>query len=108
MISIYKIKPWFQKQLLPVLRKLHQWGITANQITLAAIVLSAGIGIAFWYADSRHFLFLCLPIGLLIRMMLNALDGMMARNYHQQSKAGEVLNELGDVISDFFVFFSAP
>jgi CDP-diacylglycerol--glycerol-3-phosphate 3-phosphatidyltransferase len=38
-------------------------------------------------------------------MALNALDGMMARIYNMQSKKGEVLNELGDVISDFIMFF---
>lgn len=49
--------------------------------------------------------FLALPIGLLIRMALNALDGMMARTYNQTSKKGELLNEIGDVVSDVFVFF---
>ena len=48
---------------------------------------------------------LILPIALLIRMALNALDGMMARTYQMQSKKGEILNELGDVISDFLMFF---
>ena len=38
-------------------------------------------------------------------MSLNALDGMMARTYNQQTKRGEILNELGDVISDLFIFF---
>jgi CDP-diacylglycerol--glycerol-3-phosphate 3-phosphatidyltransferase len=37
-------------------------------------------------------------------MALNALDGMMARNFNQQSKLGEVLNELGDVVSDAIIF----
>jgi CDP-diacylglycerol--glycerol-3-phosphate 3-phosphatidyltransferase len=45
-----------------------------------------------------------LPLALLLRMALNALDGMMARTYNMQSKAGEVLNEIGDVISDLFIF----
>ena len=38
-------------------------------------------------------------------MILNALDGMMAREFGQTSRLGEVLNELGDVISDVFIFF---
>lgn len=38
-------------------------------------------------------------------MALNALDGMMARTFNQQSKLGEVLNEVGDVISDLFIYF---
>lgn len=105
MISIYKIKPAFQKLLSPVLVVLHKTGVTANQITWSSILLSLFIGIAFWYAGRYKFLFLALPVGLLVRMALNALDGMMARMYNQQTKKGEVLNELGDVISDFFIFF---
>ena len=105
LISVYKIKPKFQQVLTPVLRGLYKMGVTANQITLSSILLSLLIGIAFWYASYNKLLFLALPIGLFIRMALNALDGMMARIYNQQTKQGEVLNELGDVISDIFIFF---
>lgn len=104
MISIYKIKPKFQQLLSPVLKALHKLGITANQITFSAILLSFAISLCFWYAKDYTILFLALPVGLLIRMALNALDGMMARTYNQQSKAGEVLNELGDIVSDFAIF----
>lgn len=104
MISVYKIKPYFQKTLMPILHVLHQKRITANQITVFAILFSFILAILFWYADSYHFFFLCLPIGLLIRMALNALDGMMARLYNQTSKKGELLNEVGDVLSDFVLF----
>lgn len=105
MISIYKIKPKFQQFLKPVLTWLHKIGISANQITYSSIFLSLLIGVAFWFAESNKILFLALPIGLLFRMALNALDGMMARTYNQQSKKGEILNELGDIISDLFIYF---
>jgi len=105
MISIYKIKPKFQQLLTPVLNRLHKAGITANQITITSIVLSLLIGISFWFAGNNRLLFLVLPIGLFIRMALNALDGMMARVHNQQSQKGELLNELGDIISDLFIFF---
>lgn len=105
MISIYKLKPKFQSLLMPVLIFLHQKKISANQITLVSIFLSFVIGFLFWNSYKNHWLFLALPFGLLIRMALNALDGMMARLYNQQSKLGEVLNELGDVLSDVAIFF---
>ena len=105
MISIYNIKPAFQKLLKPILDSLYKFGITANQITFSSIFLSLLIGVCFWFADINHFLFLILPLGLLIRMALNALDGMMARVYNQQSKLGEILNEIGDIISDLFIYF---
>jgi CDP-diacylglycerol--glycerol-3-phosphate 3-phosphatidyltransferase len=105
MISIYNIKPKFQELLKPMLIFLHKQQISANQITFASIVLSVVIGICFWFADTNFGLYLVLPIGLFVRMALNALDGMMARTYNQQSKKGELMNELGDIVSDLFIFF---
>ena len=37
---------------------------------------------------------------LFIRMALNAIDGMLAREHDMKSRLGAVLNELGDVLSD--------
>lgn len=105
MISVYNIKPKFQKLLSPILQFMYKLGITANQITISSIILSIIISILFWNASSYNIFWLSLPIGLLIRMALNALDGMMARTYNQQSKLGEVLNEIGDIVSDIFIFF---
>ena len=89
----------------PLLVWLHQRGVTANEITIVAIVFSLGIGVLFWEASQVPLFFLALPVGLLIRMILNALDGMMAREFGQSSRLGEMLNELGDVVSDVFIFF---
>ncbi|KFF24084.1 CDP-alcohol phosphatidyltransferase family protein [Chryseobacterium vrystaatense] len=105
MISVYKLKPKFQQLLTPVLLFLHKNHITANQITVSSILLSVVIGVLFWNADESRWFFLSLPIGLLLRMALNALDGMMARKFNQTSKLGEVLNEVGDIVSDVIIFF---
>ena len=105
MISIYNLKPKFQALLKPILEFLHSKSITANQITLFSVIWSFLISILFWFSDRNSFLFLALPIGLFVRMALNALDGMMARTYKQQSKLGEILNELGDIVSDVAIFF---
>ncbi|CAG1772251.1 partial CDP-diacylglycerol---glycerol-3-phosphate 3-phosphatidyltransferase, partial [uncultured bacterium] len=40
MASIYDIKPAFQNLLRPICQHLAQQGITANQITIAALLLS--------------------------------------------------------------------
>jgi len=105
MISVYKLKPKFQQLLMPILTFLHRRKITANQITMGSVVLSLLIAVMFWYADRMPILFLALPIGLFMRMAFNALDGMMARLFNQMSKKGEVLNEVGDILSDVMIFF---
>lgn len=104
MISIYNIKPQFQRLLTPILEWMHRKDITANQITVSACILSVIIGVLFWFAEDNKWFFLALPIGLLLRMALNALDGMMARRYNQISRKGEMFNELGDVVSDTIIF----
>ena len=104
MISVYKIKPAFQKLLQPLLNALHRLGITANQLTIIAILFSFGLGVIVYFSSQYPFFLLLVAIGLLLRMVLNALDGMMARQFDMQSKMGEVLNELGDVVSDLAIF----
>lgn len=53
---------------------------------------------------AQPILFLLLPIVLFVRMALNALDGMMARECNQQTRLGAILNETGDVISDIALY----
>jgi CDP-diacylglycerol--glycerol-3-phosphate 3-phosphatidyltransferase len=103
MISVYQIKPAFQKLLQPLLNFLFKIGITANQITAFSILFSAGLGFMFLQHKTFNVILLLLPLGLLIRMALNALDGMMAKQFNMQSKLGEVLNEMGDITSDLFI-----
>jgi len=105
MISIYKIKPKFQQLLMPLLKLLRRLGISPNSITIFSILLSFGIAYFFWNTSDNSSYFLIVAFGLLLRMMLNALDGMMARIYNLQSKLGEVLNEVGDIVSDVAIYF---
>lgn len=105
MISTYKIKPAFQKLLTPLLSALRKLGVTPNFITVLAVLLSLGLGYLFSEAGSNSMYYLYVALGLLLRMMLNALDGMMARIYEMQSRTGEVLNEVGDIVSDVAIFY---
>ncbi|MDE0959241.1 MAG: CDP-alcohol phosphatidyltransferase family protein [Planctomycetota bacterium] len=114
MVSVYDIKPAFQNLLRPVVKMLARIGVTANQVTVAAMLLSIVTGI--WILDEYHplpflsadnsesasslCLLLAIPVVLLLRMVLNAIDGMLAREHDMKSSLGAVLNELGDVISD--------
>ncbi|MDP1766559.1 MAG: CDP-alcohol phosphatidyltransferase family protein [Methylotenera sp.] len=98
--SVYDLKPRFQALLRPVVNALAHLGITANQVTIAAVILSfIGGGIIVWQPNSLWPL-LVLPVVLFLRMGLNAIDGMLAREHAQQSQLGAVLNEMGDVIAD--------
>ena len=99
MPSIYDLKPKFQGILRPVTNALAGAGITANQVTLAALLLSFATGTAIYLSHSLRILLL-LPLVLFLRMALNAIDGMLAREHNQKTPLGAILNELGDVLSD--------
>lgn len=100
MASIYDLKPAFQGLLRPVTRALAAAGVTANQVTVAAALLSAAVGAAIALNPSVRWPLLVLPVFLFVRMALNAIDGMLAREHGQQSRLGAVLNEIGDVLAD--------
>lgn len=104
MISVYQLKPKFQALLQPLLQRLRKWGVSPNLLTLLGILLSLAMGIYALYGDHTIALIL-MPIVLLLRMALNALDGMMARQYNLQSKMGALLNEMGDVVSDIVLYY---
>lgn len=103
-MSIYDLKPKFQQLLRPIIENLHKKGVTPNQVTLWAIYLSiAGGAFVYLSSISKYFLFL-IPIVLFVRMALNAIDGVLARDFDQMSDKGAILNELGDVVSDTILY----
>ncbi|GAA0773379.1 CDP-alcohol phosphatidyltransferase family protein [Roseibium denhamense] len=100
MPTIYQLKSRFQDLLRPICKNLASAGVTANQVTLVALALSVAGGLALWVFPGAFWPLVLLPVILLIRMGLNAIDGMLAREHDQKSDLGAILNELGDVLSD--------
>lgn len=100
MASIYQLKPAFQNLLRPLVRALARTGVTPNQVTVAALLLSAANGAAVAaYSEQRWPLLLLAPV-LFVRMALNAIDGMLANEHGMKTRLGAMLNELGDVAAD--------
>jgi len=96
-LSVYALKPGFQNLLRPCVSQLAAWGITPNQVTVVAGLLSVALGLDLAFGNR---LWILLPIFLPARMALNAMDGMLARGYSQETRTGAVLNELTDIVSD--------
>ena len=99
-MTLYDLKPRFQALLRPLARGLAGIGVTANQVTLAAAIVSVAIGSLLCLRPDEPRLFLLLAVWLLVRMALNAIDGMLAREFGQKSRLGGYLNELCDIVSD--------
>ncbi|MBP0618698.1 CDP-alcohol phosphatidyltransferase family protein [Cupriavidus consociatus] len=102
-MTLYELKPRFQAWLRPVVQDLAHRGATANQVTVAAAAGSLAVGVLAaigMLVTESPALFLLFPFWLFLRMALNAIDGMLAREHGQQSALGAYLNELGDIVSD--------
>ncbi|MEM6902144.1 MAG: CDP-alcohol phosphatidyltransferase family protein [Pseudomonadota bacterium] len=104
MPSLYDIKPAFQRSLQPVLDACLAWRISANALTALALLMSVVAGLMLWLSDGAAWALLCyLPL-LFIRMALNALDGLVARQTGTSSKAGMIFNEVADITSDIAMY----
>ncbi len=114
-MSVYQLKSRFQNLLRPLVVRLAAGGVTANQVTVAAALVSIILG-AFLAWSGNAAWFALVPVWLFLRMALNAIDGMLAREHGQKSTLGAYLNEIGDVVSDAALYapfalvapFSAP
>ena len=98
--TIYDFKPQFQRLLRPIAAALAKRGIGANDVTLGALVLSVAHGAWIALMPASPWPLLVLPATLFVRMALNAIDGMMAKEHGQATPAGAILNEISDVVAD--------
>ncbi len=103
MATIYDLKPRFQGLLRPLVRRLADKGVTANQVTVTAALISFASG-ALVLVVHKPWPLLLIPGVLFIRMALNAIDGMLAREHGMKTPLGAILNELGDVFSDVALY----
>ncbi|MCL7931595.1 CDP-alcohol phosphatidyltransferase family protein [Halomonas llamarensis] len=102
-LSVYQLKSRFQDILRPLVILLYKNGVTANQVTVMAAVGSLLLG-ALLLLLPHTWLFALVPLWMFIRMALNAIDGMLAREFSQQSRLGAYLNELADIVSDAVLY----
>ena len=106
MPSIYDLKPRFQALLRPLVAGLAAGGVTANQVTVGAALLSLAAAFVIALQPGVRVVLLVYPIVLFLRMALNAIDGMLAREHGQKSRLGAILNETGDVVSDAALYLA--
>ncbi|MGO8952378.1 MAG: CDP-alcohol phosphatidyltransferase family protein [Rhodomicrobium sp.] len=99
MFGIYDLKPRFQAVLRPVVHKCAKAGITANSVSVTATAASVLLG-GWLLAGPKPRHFLLLPLWMFLRMALNVIDGMLAREHSRPTVLGAYLNELSDPISD--------
>jgi glycerol-3-phosphate cytidylyltransferase len=99
--SLSYLKPRFQRSLRPLTKMIARAGITANQVTLTALLGSLIVGALLTVYHKSPAIFALLPVWLFIRMGFNTIDGLLALEHGQKSRLGGFMNEAGDIVSDF-------
>lgn len=99
-MGIYGIKPAFQRRLAGVRDILVGRGVGADAVTWGAFVVSL-LGGGVLLLSRRHaILLLAIPVLAVLRLAMNALDGMVASATKSARPVGELLNEVLDRLSD--------
>ncbi len=99
-LSVYQLKPAFQRLLRPLVLALARSGVSPNQLTVLTMLGMIGWGLLMAGWPQHAWVWLALPGVMLLRMALNALDGLLATHTGQTTRLGAMLNEVCDVVSD--------
>lgn len=99
-MGIYSIKPAFQRRLTSVRDIAVRQGVSADTLTVTAVVCSMAGGACFAFSSRVGWLLWLVPFLAMGRITLNALDGMVATSTGTARPFGEVLNEFSDRVSD--------
>jgi CDP-diacylglycerol--glycerol-3-phosphate 3-phosphatidyltransferase len=106
-MGLYAAKPAFQRGLQGIERTLVRRRVHPDVLTAGAVVVSALGGLSLWAANWAPWLLLLVPTAAIVRIALNALDGLVARDTGLARPWGEVLNEMCDRLSDVALFVGA-
>ncbi|MCK9686262.1 CDP-alcohol phosphatidyltransferase family protein [Scleromatobacter humisilvae] len=99
-LSVYQLKPQFQRLLRPLVQALASARVTPNQLTVATAALMVAYGAALAAWPTSRGLWLGLVAVMPLRMALNALDGLLATHTGRKTRLGAMLNEVCDVVAD--------
>jgi len=105
-LDLYAGKQGLVARLDPMIERLAAAGVSPDSVTLAAIPVAVLAGGLLLVSASVPLLLLAVPILAALRLVLNLLDGALARRTGRSHARGELLNELGDRICD--IAFLAP
>jgi phosphatidylglycerophosphate synthase len=94
------------RALEPLLGRLERSGVRPDWLTLGAIPAGALGGAAILASPTAPIALLLVPLAAGVRILLNLLDGALARRTGRVHPRGELYNEVGDRVAD--VLMLAP
>ena len=105
-MDLYRSKNSIARGLEPVVSGLARLGVSPDAVTLAAIPIGVLAGALLLLSPTVPAVLLVVPVLAALRLILNLLDGALARRTGRMHPRGELYNELGDRLAD--VAFLAP
>lgn len=105
-MDLYAGKAAMLGRLAPLVERLVRAGVSADAVTLAALPVAALAALCLALSPAAPALLLAVPVLAGLRILLNLLDGAVARRTASSHPRGELFNELGDRLAD--IAFLAP
>lgn len=99
-MDLYRSKSMVVRQLDPVIDGLVRRRVSPDVLTLAAIPVGLVASACLLLSPTVHALLLAVPLLAAARLVLNLLDGAVARRAGRMHPRGELYNELGDRLAD--------
>lgn len=103
-VGIYSIKPRFQQILSPLTNLCVKLSIPPDYLNFFALALSLIAFVLLANFGKQPLILVLVSLLMLIRLVVNALDGLVARAMKLDSKKGLVKNEFVDRVSDVLLF----
>lgn len=99
-INLYRLKPAFLRALEPLVESCVRRRITPDTLTLLAVPVALLGAAAIAASPAIPALLLLVPVAAAVRLVLNLLDGAVARRTAASHPRGELYNEVGDRVGD--------
>jgi phosphatidylglycerophosphate synthase len=105
-MDLYATKAATLARLVPLVDRLVAANVSPDRLTLAAIPVAVLAGASLLASTAVPALLIAVPFLAALRLLLNLLDGAVARRSGRMHPRGELYNEVGDRICD--IAFLAP
>jgi phosphatidylglycerophosphate synthase len=103
-VGIYSTKSIWQRALQPIVNFCVARRVHPNVFTYGALVLSLIAALSLYFGGTNKSWLWMVPPCVLIRLLLNLMDGQVARGLDLADDWGEAKNEFGDRIVDAMIF----
>ena len=105
-MNLYAGKGAINARLGPLVARLAAGGVSPDTLTLAAVPVAAVGAVCLLLSPGSPWLLIAVPVLATLRLLLNLLDGQLARLTGRTHARGELYNEVGDRLAD--ILFIGP